>query len=217
MGFLWHSLFYLSPLFIMVAILKKELSTDILSKNSCQMDEVRNITGEHAGEQSSTILDLCIKGIDVDGTNIKDCRQLNAIEGWTQLNLCAQWLHNLALFFYYRDAVRHAQMISFLSSSCLLGAILWFALDSPLCTGPGTGLGLSMQIDVVVMLFNFAVLFRSILFGTPKDQNKVNFWKEIQKHSDETIRLQKEFIRLLNIVAARKGYTDIYMRDEYSK
>merc|ERR1712228_530432 len=89
----------------------------------------------------------------------KDCRQLNTIYGWTALTVCASWLHIFALFFYYRDAVRHAQMVSFLSTSSLLGAILWFTLDSPLCTGQGMGLGLSMQIDVVVMLFNLLFCF----------------------------------------------------------
>merc|ERR1712154_585705 len=164
-----------------------------------------NITGE----QSSTIEDLCNNGIDVDGTNIKDCRQLNAIEGWTWLNHCASWLNSLAVFillFAGRNASRLAQMMSFLSSSCLLGAILWFSLDSPLCTGQGIGLGLSMQIDVVVMLVQFAVLFGSILFD--KKLNGDEDWmKNYLKILDEIIKTQSNWINLIwlqNIAAKRK-------------
>jgi len=209
-GFLRHLLFTLflnaPAILLMIAVHKKELSTDIHSDNSCQIDEAWKITGE----QSSTIAGLCIKGIDVDGTNIKDCRQLYTIYGWLALTVCGQWLYQLALIFYWRNAVRYAQMLSFLSTSSLLGAILWFALDSPLCTGQGMGLGLSMQIDIGVMIVQFAVLLRSILFdkklnGTDvEDQNKANFWKNLKKNLDEiykNLRLQNEMMMRRNIAA----------------
>merc|ERR1712154_154288 len=102
----------------------------------------------------------------------------------------------------------------------------------------GMGLGLSMQIDAGVMLVQFAVLLRSILFDKKlngrdvEDQNKINFWKNIKKNLDEinmnlelqneVKRQQNEASRLQNEmmrrnIAAEKEFMQILMRRYHAR
>merc|ERR1712154_26751 len=95
----------------------------------------------------------------------------------------------------------------------------------------GMGLGLSMQIDAGVMLVQFAVLLRSILFDKKlngrdvEDQNKINFWKNIKKNLDEinmNLELQNEASRLQNEmmrrnIAAEKEFMQILMRRYHAR
>merc|ERR1719461_2042415 len=100
--------------------------------------------------------------------DLPKCAQVTTIDGWMALNIIAFVLHVVTSFVWIWPVgvqyTRNAQIIFCMSAFCLLGAILWFEMDSPMCTGPGVHLGIAMRIDIVVMVVQFFGLFCSVFW-----------------------------------------------------